>query len=514
MDQPDPTPFTEQTADYVIVGSGMAGLSTAALLAHQGAKVVLLEAHQLVGGYAQTFTMGEYRFCAEVHYLFGCGEGEVVHRFLSHLGLAEQVPFLRLDPEGYDHVAIGGDRYRLPNGFAKLRERLIRRFPDEADGLRAYFTLLQGTRDELDAMPELPTLWDYLSSPWHFPHLLRHRSATLGEVFDRLQLSPRLRAVLAGQCGDYLLPPRDVSFLLHVALTSAYDRGAHYPKGHVHHLIDTLVAFIRAQPGCAVLTGQPVDRIEVTDGRVSGVHTTTGHLFRAERVISNVDPAGTTALLADPTLAARHHEGTDYAYSCSNLTLYLGLRGMNPADHGFGSFNLWHYPHDDLDRIYDAQNLHDDLSDPWLFVASPTLHSDAPGLAPPGEHTLIVATSCRYAHWRELRDADPHAYRARKVEVRERMLDVLEQRYLPGLRDHLALKVLGTPVTNERFVRAPRGNAYGAALTPNQVSFPRVPFKTEVPGLWQVNATAGYPSMGGTVSSACRLLTELTGVRP
>jgi len=45
----------------------------------------------------------------------------------------------------------------------------------------------------------------------------------------------------------------------------------------------------------------------------------------------------------------------DYDDSCGTVTLYLGLRGIDLRDHGFGSFNVWHYPHDDLARQYDDQ---------------------------------------------------------------------------------------------------------------------------------------------------------------
>ena len=68
--------------DIVIIGAGMAGLTVAALLAADGRKVLVVEAHDTPGGYAHTFAMGDYRFCAQVHYIFGCGEGETVHEVL------------------------------------------------------------------------------------------------------------------------------------------------------------------------------------------------------------------------------------------------------------------------------------------------------------------------------------------------------------------------------------------------------------------------------------------------
>ena len=67
---------------------------------------------------------------------------------------------------------------------------------------------------------------------------------------------------------------------------------------------------------------------------------------------------------------------------------------------------------------------------------------------------------------------------------------------------------LGTPATNERFVRAPHGISYGAALTPEHVNSHRRP-QQALENLWLVNATAGWPSVAGTISSGRRLAEQL-----
>src|SRR5215212_9650813 len=105
------------------MGGGMAGLTTAALLAADGRRVLVVEQHDTPGGYAHTFEVGAYRFCAQVHYIFSCGEGESVHELLERIDLADEVQFQRLDPEGFDHIVVAGDRYRVPNGLEKYRDR-------------------------------------------------------------------------------------------------------------------------------------------------------------------------------------------------------------------------------------------------------------------------------------------------------------------------------------------------------------------------------------------------------
>ena len=499
--------------DDLVIGAGMAGLAVASLLASSGRRVLVLEAHDVPGGYAHTFTLKDYRFCAQVHYVFGCGEGETIDRLLERLQLRDAVPFVRLDPEGYDHIIVAGDRVRVPNGLAKYRERLLRRYPEWRAPILGYFEAVMAVGEELDRSDDLPKALTPLSvvrSAYRFRHLLRYARSTLGSVYDALRMPPHLRAILAGQSGDYLLPPRDVSFLLHVALVCGYDRGAYYPRNHYASLVDAIADSIRARPGCALYLEHEVERIEVQGGRVVGVVTTSGRRLTASRYISNVDPRR-TAELVGPEHLARDAPRLRYAYSCGTITLYLALKGLDLRDLGFGSFNVWHYPHDDLDAMYDAQLKRHDFADPWLFLSTPTLHSGAPGLCPPGHQILEVATCADHARFADLRRSDRRAYNIEKKRIRERILDVIESRYIPRLRDHLVLRVVGTPATNERFCRAPAGNAYGAALVPEHVTLGRRPFRTQLDNLWMVNATAGLPSVAGAVGAGMRLYGELTG---
>lgn len=196
---------------------------------------------------------------------------------------------------------------------------------------------------------------------------------------------------------------------------------------------------------------------------------------------------------------------------CSSCSIQ-GSLCTSSSERGFGSWNVWHYPHDDINRMYRDQLERHDLSNPWLFLATPTLHTDQPGIAPAGHQILEVATCCDYAHFRALRDTDRAAYTKEKLKIRDQIFTVLEASYVPGLRKHLAMRVAGTPLTNAEYCRSPMGNAYGTALTPAQLS--RVDFETPIANLLMVNATAGYPSIGGTVGSGMRLYDRLAADEP
>jgi all-trans-retinol 13,14-reductase len=498
--------------DDIVIGSGMSGLAVASLLAHSGRRVAVLEAHDEPGGYAHTFRVKDYRFCAQVHYIFNCGEGESIHNLLTKLGVEGAVPFNRLDPEGFDHVVVKGERFRIPNGLRKLQGRLVRRFPEAEAALRKYFAVIETIGGELDRLdvPEDKLSLRAVVAAVRARHVLYYLKWTLADLYDHVGMPPKLRAVLAGQSGDYLLPPRDVSLLLHVALVTLYDRGAYYPKYHYVQFVETLANAVREKPGCAVLLEHEVDRIHVERERAVAVTTKNGKRLTAERFISNADPKLTERLIGGATRAI-DEPNLAYDYSCGTFTLYLGVRGLDLRDHGFGSFNVWHYPHEDLDRQYDDQLLRHDLSNPWLFMSTPTLHSDAPGLCPPGDQILEVATACDYARFATLRIRDRRAYNAEKKKIRDRILEIIEEAYVPDLRRHLVMRLAGTPATNERFCRAPEGNSYGSALTPRNVGIGRGPTRTRLSNLWLANATCGFPSVAGAIGAGINLYEWLTG---
>ena len=91
------------------------------------------------------------------------------------------------------------------------------------------------------------------------------------------------------------------------------------------------------------------------------------------------------------------------------------------------------------------------------------------------------------------------------------MIDIVEEKYIPNLRKHIMVKTIGTSTTNEDFVLTPHGNAYGATMTPEQVSMKRLKEKTPFENFWWCNASSGWAGMYGTVGTGADLYMRLTG---
>lgn len=509
--------------DYVIVGSGLSALAFGALMAHAGKRVVLLEAHEHPGGYGHTFAQGkpprEFRFNAQFHYVWNCGPDDTVGRFLRRLGLADAVTFERFDPNGFDRMRMPGHALDIPNDWDLLAQRLADLFPKHAKACHAFLREVQTVQAEIDALPPAPRTLRLLPRLYQFRHVFRRRNATLQDVFDAFHLPLEAQTLLALQWPDFLLPPNQLSFFAWCALFTGYMRGAYYPTKHFEHVIDSLVATIRAHGGevrlqhhvtgflfdgdrvCGV-TAQQVD----TDGLPTGVV----HEVRGQHVVSNMDPQRTAELIGRERFSKAVRSQLSYDYSPSNFMAYCVVEGIDLRDHGFGRSNLFHTDEPDLNVAFDAM-IRGDYRKPSFAVTVPTLLTDHRTDCPEGCQIVEFLTVADHERFKRLRFSKMTAYGAAKREIYDAILDVMERDYVPNLREHIVFKMLGSPTTNERYVHSPRGNSYGSNMTPANMGANRLGSFSSIPGLSFCNASSGYAGFAGTIWTGSTLYAQLSG---
>ena len=128
--------------DVVIIGSGLGGLICGALLSHEGKRVLVLERQVQPGGCMQSYQRDGFSFDTGLHYVGGLAEGQVLHGVFSHLGLMN-LPWVRLDAEGFDRITIGQQTFPLAEGYDHFADTLGEYFPKEKEGLRQYVNLMR-----------------------------------------------------------------------------------------------------------------------------------------------------------------------------------------------------------------------------------------------------------------------------------------------------------------------------------------------------------------------------------
>jgi len=501
--------------DFLFIGTGNSALTAAALLAKAGKKVCMLEAHDIPGGYAQSFKWGDYYFCGQVHYIWGCGPGGKIYEFLKKVGLENKVTFELYDPSGYDVVSLPDNkRVAIPYGFDNLIKNIDSAYPGERTKLEKFTKIIDQIRYELRILPdskvEKVRWWEYILQGWKFLNLIKYRNKTLQDVFNECALSKEAQAVLAGNAGDFMLPPYKLAIFAYVGLFCGYNTGAYYPTKHYKFYFDSVANSIVENRGCHIFYKSLVTKIHSSGARITGVETKDGRLHTAKTIVCNMDPQAAAKMIGIEKFPASYAQKLDYEYSGGSMMIYLGLKNVDLKKCGLGRFNVWHLGQWDVNKIWDDQKA-GNFSNPWFFMSTPTLHSRESGTAPPEHEIVEIATYAEYAPWKELRDHDYKEYETKKNELAERILNTIERDYIPNLRQYIDVKVVGSPTTNEDWCWAPMGNAYGQNMTPKEIGPHRLEMETPFENFYFCNATAGYASIYGTTGNGIDLYTRLTG---
>ncbi|MBI1975799.1 MAG: NAD(P)/FAD-dependent oxidoreductase [Candidatus Vogelbacteria bacterium] len=503
--------------DYVIIGTGSAALTFGALMANAGKRVCMLEAHDIPGGYAQSFKWGEFYFCGQVHYIWGCGPGGKITRFLEKVGLEKDITFELHDPDGYDHMSMpDGKVVGIPYGWERLAKNIEAAYPGQGETIRKLTAILAKIRNEVRHLMDTQDnvrWWQYLTQGWKYRTLIRYRNKTVQDVFDECGLSREAQNVLFANAGDMMEPPERVSIFAYTGLFGGYNNGAYYPTKHFKYYIERLADFITSHKGCRIYYKSEVVEIIENGKRITGVKTKDGKVITGTNYICNMDPQRASRMIGLDKFPKRFLKKLSYKYSPSGIMIYLGLKNAPLKEHGFGKWNIWHCTDWDMNAMWRRMGK-GDFSRPWVFVSTPTLHTDVRGTVAPLDCDIMeIAAYTEYQWLEDLKQKDYKLYEAKKNELAERMIDIIAERFFPNLRTYIVTKVVGTASSNEYWAWAPKGNAYGATFTPDQVGPKRLKAKTPWPNFFWCNATSGYAGIHGTVGTGMDLYMDLTGDR-
>ncbi|WNB85391.1 phytoene desaturase family protein [Cellulomonas sp. ATA003] len=493
-------------ARVVVVGGGIAGLATAALLARGGARVTLLERHERVGGRAGMLEVDGFRFdtgpswyfMPEVfaHFFELMGERVEDHLDLERLDPAYRVFFeppagaepdvldVTADPEAnwaaFDALEPGaGERMR---GYA-------------AQSSDAYRMALDHFLYTTFARPDRAVSGEVLRRLGTLAGLL---GTTLADRIARTVTDPRLRQVLGYHAvflgsSPYRVPAL-YSLMSHLDLVD----GVRFPRGGMYTIIEAIEGLARAH-GVEIRTGTEVAAIDVEPegrslrhprrtGRARGVRLADGEVVPADVVVSAADLHHTETRLLEPQHATR--TAADWERrgpGISALLVLAGVRGELPELAHHSLFFTRDWPGNFRDILGDDTASGVDglrVPDVASMYVSRTTATD-PDAAPPGHENIFVLVP--FPADPALGGADDRA-----------TLDAHADRYLdqagawmgtPDLRERVVTRRVVGPADFARDLSAWRGTALGmehtlaqsAMFRPGNAS-PRVPNLLHVGG--------------------------------
>lgn len=501
------TEILEQDYDTIIIGSGVGGLASAICLARDGQKVLVLEQHDVPGGWCHSFYLNGHRFTPGVHYVGLCGnegEGNSTNELYEGLGIGGDLTFFQMRPEAYEHCWIGNERFDYPSSHEELITRLQERFPHEAKGIRKYLELVQKVTQELYSLPKIKTFWQKLTAPYRTRHMGKYGLFTLKRVIDWHLKDPLLKSILNIQFGDHGVAPARASFILHCALMTHYFKGGYYPMGGGGAIIKAMTNAIKKY-GSTVQTKAFVDRVLLEEGtkakKAVGVILKNGTKLYAKNIISNADPGITyNQLIGKEHLSKKLNKKLNNAkYSCTSLMLFLTV-DMDVRAAGLDSGNIWMTPPGDMDKNFQALQKADILEDEifqGMFISCTTL-KDPPSFDGK-HHTIEAITFINYDAFKKYENEDLERsaeYLNFKEQLTEKMIRTLEGA-LPNVRVHIVHKDLGTPITNEYYINSTKGSVYGTEKTLKHIGPFAFKPKSEIENFYLCGASIAAHGVAG-----------------
>lgn len=503
--------------DTIIIGSGAGGLGAALCLARAGQKVLVLEQHDVPGGWCHSFTLGGQRFSPGVHYIGLVDQGAATHELYSSLGIANDLVFFRMNPQAYEHCWIGDERIDLPANIDELSETLSQRFPRERVGIQKYLKLVQTVNEQLHLIPKMKGLWDNITIPFRTAQLGKYGLFSLKRVIDWHLKDPLLKGILNVQCGDHGMPPAQASFPFHCAVMGHYLQGGFYPSGGGGAIVKAFTTAIKKHGG-QIRTSQRVNKILLEKSgkkyRATGVELVSGEQLTATQILSNADPAKTFQLVGHEHIGEKlRRKLAETRYSVTSLMLFLTV-DMDVRQAGLDSGNIWMLNQPDLDQLFSemqAEDLLDNSEFPAVFLSCTTI-KDPPSFNG-RHHNLEVVTFINYEAFKPFEtSSDYHtpAYLEFKKRLTEKMLNSVEKA-LPGVREYIVQVELGTPLTNEYYVNATRGNVYGTEKTFWQTGPFAFRNRSEIENLYLCGASILSHGVAGATYSGVQTAATILG---
>ncbi len=266
-----------------IIGGGLGGLFTGALLARAGRRVVVLEQLPTAGGGLQQFQRYGRTFGTGMHLVGGLSAGSALRRLCDHLGITERVAVRPCDALAEVTVA-DGTTYRLPADAAERLDYLRQQFPHEAEGLERYEAELRQLSDEVDLF-HLRRRPEGVSPFEHSEQLLMPADEFVGRCVH----DPQLRQLLQFAELLYEGRPGHTPAYIHAVVSTLYRRDAEMPVLGAPTLADALTDVIRTHGG-EVRTRTAVTHIDCEQRHLTALHTSTGEVLSVDTVVAAIAP--------------------------------------------------------------------------------------------------------------------------------------------------------------------------------------------------------------------------------
>ena len=444
--------------DAVVIGAGNGGLVAAIRLLQGGAKVLLVEKHNLPGGFATSFRRGRFEFEASLHELndFGTKDnaGDVRALFDS-LGVTDKIEWLQI-PEAY-RVIVSSENLdaTMPFGVEEFIAKMETYVPGSQSSMRKFFDL---AKEIVAAQAYSSSVNGKTSSRVmmkNYANFVRCGSYSVNEVLRKLEMPQKAIDILSAYWCYLGANLEQMSFLHYASMVVRYiTRGASMPKSRSHEISLALVSRILELGGEILYNTEAVKIIQdETDGGVAGVLLDDGTEIQTRHIVANCSPHLVFGKMMDKVNEKDIRALNARKFAGRGFTMFLGLN--KTADElGIENHNYFLYDTSDTVKQYERMNTIKDNS----AQATVCLNRAYPECSPKGTCMMYFTTLYMTDTWGDIKAQD---YFKAKNYVANQMIDRFEKDTGAKIRESIEEISVATPMTYARYCGHPEGVIYG-----------------------------------------------------
>lgn len=487
-----------------IIGSGVSGLTVGCYLQMNGFETEIFEKHSVPGGLCASWNREGYTFDGCLHWLLGSGNGSPFYKLWAELLDMKTIEFVNHDVRVEIELKENSNKYgekvfRLYNNLDRLQSYLLDLAPEDKKHIQKMIRSIRIIQKYemppmIDNIPPLQPLKQQMGMIRYLPFLfefLKWKNVT-NYSFARKLKNPFIKEAF-----ELLFDGDEIKMLVMTMPLAFYDKkSAGYPVGG-SALFAKRISDKYVELGGKIHYGKEVRKIVVENNTAKGLLFNDNSIVNSDLTISSADWYFTVFNALEGKFV---NNNIIELASLKKLEVYPSVMLVSLGV----SRNYKEYPH--FFR-FPMQSEYVSLDGTRYNRLEVHIYHYDPTLAPEGKTIIVMSFYTRNGeYWINLRNDDRDAYKQKKEEFANAMIDILNSK-IEGIKDTIEVIDVATPATYQRYTGNWKGSVQG--WFPGKNLLASTPVNIQLPGLKNFYYTSHWSQAGGGLPTALKCARDL-----